>query len=109
MLLPHLLGRPVTMVRFPDGTASDQAFFEKNLPRGTPDWIRTAVLPSSGARSGRGPGTIAYPLIGDLPSLVWAANLAALDLHVHQWTVGPDSPPRAPDRLVTRRHVGPRF
>ncbi|QYN26420.1 non-homologous end-joining DNA ligase [Amycolatopsis sp. DSM 110486] len=99
VMLPHLRGRPATVVRFPDGTAGE-AFFEKNLPRGAPDWIQTVTLPSSGSRSGRGPGTITYPLIEDLPSLVWAANLAALELHVHQWTVGPGPKRQAPDRLV---------
>ncbi|MEV6904322.1 non-homologous end-joining DNA ligase [Amycolatopsis sp. NPDC051372] len=100
VLLPHLRGRPVTFVRFPNGTAAGEAFFEKNLARGAPDWIHTAELPSTGSRSGRGPGTIVYPLIEDLPSLVWAANLAALELHVHQWIVGPGPARRAPDRLV---------
>ncbi|MFI5614061.1 non-homologous end-joining DNA ligase [Amycolatopsis sp. NPDC051903] len=99
VLLPHLARRPITVVRFPDGT-SGQAFFEKNLPRGAPDWVQTVTLPSSGSRSGRGPGTITYPLIEDLPSLVWAANLAALELHVHQWTVGPGPNRQPPNRLV---------
>ncbi|MEV0070950.1 hypothetical protein [Amycolatopsis sp. NPDC050768] len=99
LLLPHISRRPITMVRFPDGTGGE-AFFEKNLPRGAPDWVQTVTLPSSGSRSGRGPGTITYALIEDLPSLVWAANLAALELHVHQWTVGPGPKRLAPDQLV---------
>ncbi|WIX79225.1 non-homologous end-joining DNA ligase [Amycolatopsis carbonis] len=99
LLLPHISRRPITMVRFPDGT-DGEAFFEKNLPRGAPDWVQTVTLSSSGSRSGRGPGTITYPLIEDLPSLVWAANLAALELHVPQWTVGPGPTRRSPDRLV---------
>ncbi|MFI5614658.1 non-homologous end-joining DNA ligase [Amycolatopsis sp. NPDC051903] len=99
LLLPHISRRPITMVRFPDGT-DGEAFFEKNCPRGAPDWVQTVTLPSSGSRSGRGPGTITYPLIEDLPSLVWAANLAALELHVPQWTVCPGPKRQPPDRLV---------
>lgn len=97
VLLPHLAGRPVTFIRFPDGVGGQQ-FFEKNAPRGAPDWLQTATLPSSGSR-GSG-DTIDYPLIDDLPALVWAANIAALELHVPQWTVGPGSKRRPPDRLV---------
>ncbi|MEW2508320.1 non-homologous end-joining DNA ligase [Amycolatopsis sp. NPDC047767] len=100
IMLPHLRGRPTTFVRFPDGTTAGGAFFEKNLPRGAPEWVQTVTLPSSGSRSGRGPGTITYPLIEDLPSLVWAANLAALEIHVHQWTIGSGPKRQAPDRLV---------
>ncbi|WIX83052.1 non-homologous end-joining DNA ligase [Amycolatopsis carbonis] len=99
ILLAHVRQRPITMVRFPDGT-DGEAFFEKNCPRGAPEWVQTVTLPSSGSRSDRGPGTITYPLIEDLPSLVWAANLAALELHVPQWTVGPGPKRQSPDRLV---------
>jgi bifunctional non-homologous end joining protein LigD len=62
--------------------------------------LRTAVLPSSGSRSGGGETTVEYPLVEELAALVWLANLAALELHVPQWTVGRDSVRRAPDRLV---------
>lgn len=95
VLLPHLAGRPVTFIRFPDGVGGQQ-FFEKNVAKGAPGWLRTVVLPSTGSR-GSG-DSIEYPLIEDLPSLVWAANLAALELHVPQWTVGGRQ--RLPDRLV---------
>ncbi|GAA5162725.1 DNA ligase D [Amycolatopsis dongchuanensis] len=97
VLLPHLAGRPVTFIRYPDGVGGQQ-FFEKNAPQGAPDWLRTALLPSTGSR-GSG-GTISYPLIDDLPALVWAANMAALELHIPQWTVGPGPKRRPPDRLV---------
>ncbi|QRP48438.1 DNA ligase D [Amycolatopsis sp. FDAARGOS 1241] len=99
VLLPHLAGRPVTFIRYPDGV-DDGQWFEKNLPRGAPEWIRTAVLPSSGTRSGKGPRTITYPLLEDLPSLVWAANIAALELHIPQWTATADDRRTPPDRLV---------
>jgi hypothetical protein len=57
VLLPHLAGRPVTFVRFPDGVGGQQ-FFEKNVPNGAPDW-----LPSTGSRSGRGEGENEYALL----------------------------------------------
>ncbi|EWM19842.1 DNA ligase D [Kutzneria sp. 744] len=104
VLLPHLTGRPVTFIRFPDGVAGQQ-FFEKNVSEGAPQWLRTARLPHSGSRGRE--GDITYPLIDDLPSLVWAANLAALELHVPQWTIGPGPVRRAPDRLVLDLDPGP--
>lgn len=103
-LLPHLIGRPVTFIRFPNGVDGPQ-FFEKNVAQGAPDWLPRVTLPSTGSRgSGQ---TIDYPLIEDLPALVWAANLAALELHVPQWTVGPDATRNPPDRLVFDLDPGP--
>ncbi len=96
VLLPHLRDRPVTRKRWPDGV-SGQPFFEKNLPVGTPDWLRRVTLPVPG--SGHDRETIRYPLIDDLAGLVWAANLAALELHVPQWTVDEGSA-GLPNRLV---------
>lgn len=97
VLLPHLAGRPVTFVRFPNGVTGG-SFFEKDVSRHAPDWVRTARLPTD--TRGQGSGLIDYPLVDDLPSLVWAANLAALELHVPQWTLDRNGTPRPPDRLV---------
>ena len=97
VLLPHLKDRPVTRKRWPDGVAA-QPFFEKNLPRGTPDWLRRITLPVPGSTKDR--ETINFPLLDDLPGLVWSTNLAALELHVPQWRVGPRGGVRDPDRLV---------
>lgn len=97
VLLPHLKNRPVTFVRYPDGVGSGQ-FFEKDVSRHAPGWVRTAHLESTGSR-GRGE-EIDYPLLDNLPALVWAANLAALELHVPQWTTGRDGHRQPPDRLV---------
>jgi bifunctional non-homologous end joining protein LigD len=81
-LLPHLHGRPITFTRYPNGVEGEH-FFEKRLPRGAPEWVRTARVP---LRSRRGqPSEIEFPLIDDLPGLVWAANLAALELHTPMW------------------------
>lgn len=104
VMLPHIIGRPATRKRWPNGVTG-ASFFEKNLPNGTPDWVRRVRLPVPGSSKDR--ETILYPLLDDLASLVWAANLAALELHVPQWQADP-SPngaasrgvAHAPDRLV---------
>ena len=84
VLLPHVAGRPMTLKRYPDGV-DDQSFFAKHAPAGLPDWVRTEEIVSSSSRS-RSPGEpIEYVVIDDLPALMWAANLAALELHVPMW------------------------
>jgi bifunctional non-homologous end joining protein LigD len=84
VLLPHVEGRPMTLKRYPDGV-DDQSFFAKHAPAGRPDWVRTEEIVSSSSRS-RSPGEpIEYVVIDDLPALMWAANLAALELHVPMW------------------------
>lgn len=99
VLLPHLAARCVTRIRWPHGVG-DESFFEKNVPGGTPRWVRTVEVPTSGSRSGDGPGTITFPVVDDLATLTWLANLSALELHVHQWWVDVDDVPQPPDRLV---------
>jgi bifunctional non-homologous end joining protein LigD len=103
-LLPHLAGRPVTRKRYPDGVEGG-AFFEKNAPSHTPDWIRTVRLPSPGSTKNR--ETVDYIMVEGLPTLVWLANLAALELHVPQWTVGPRGAGRDADLLVLDLDPGP--
>jgi bifunctional non-homologous end joining protein LigD len=83
-LLPHLADRPLTVKRYPNGV-DEQFFFEKNAPRGTPSWVRTVNLPAPGSTKNR--ETIDYVVVEDLPTVVWLANLAALELHVPQWRV----------------------
>ena len=100
VLLPHLAGRAVTRKRYPDG-AQGPVFFEKNAPRGTPEWVHTEVLPSPGSTKNR--DTIEYVVIDDLATLVWTANLAALELHTHMWRVGDATP----DLLVLDLDPGP--
>jgi bifunctional non-homologous end joining protein LigD len=94
VLLPHIAGRPLTLKRYPEGV-DGEAFFQKNVTAYRPDWIRTARLPSASSR-GRG-GDVTYLVVDDLPALIWAANLAGLELHVPQWRM-PDI--RRPDLLV---------
>jgi bifunctional non-homologous end joining protein LigD len=99
VLLAHLKDRAVTRIRWPHGV-QDMSFFEKNAPSGTPSWVRTATVPTTGSRSGKGDGVITFPIVDDLATLTWLVNLSALELHVHQWTVGRNGRPRNADRLV---------
>jgi bifunctional non-homologous end joining protein LigD len=100
VLLPHLKDRAVTRIRWPHGVA-DMSFFEKNTPAGTPSWVRTANVPTSGSRGRSRHGDhLVFPIVDDLATLTWLVNLAALELHVHQWTVNRTGRPRNPNRLV---------
>jgi bifunctional non-homologous end joining protein LigD len=74
-LLPHLSGRALTRKRYPDGV-DGEPFFEKNAPMHKPEWVKTAPI-----WSGRNRRTVHYVLANDLATLVWLANLAALELH----------------------------
>jgi bifunctional non-homologous end joining protein LigD len=74
-LLPHLRGRPLTMKRYPDGVDGPH-FYEKRCPSHRPEWVQTARIWSEGHKE-----EIDYCLIEDLPTLIWAANLADLELH----------------------------
>ena len=84
-LIPHAKDRPATRKRWPNGTGTSEApgqvFFEKQLPSHAPDWITARPIEHSD-----GPKT--YPLINDLPTLIWLAQMAALELHVPQWRFG---------------------
>jgi bifunctional non-homologous end joining protein LigD len=75
VLLPHLRGRPLTMKRYPNGV-SGPFFYEKNCPEHRPEWVQTARVWSKGNDK-----WMNYCLAEDLPTLVWAANLADLELH----------------------------
>ena len=74
-ILPHLAGRALTRKRYPDGVEGEP-FFEKNAPMHKPEWVKTAPI-----WSGRNRRTVNYILADDLATLVWLANLAALELH----------------------------
>lgn len=99
VLLPHLKDRAVTRIRWPHGV-QDKSFFEKNAPAGTPSWVRTATVPTTGSRARSDSDTLRFPICDDLATLTWLVNLAALELHVHQWQVTKAGKPRKPDRLV---------
>jgi bifunctional non-homologous end joining protein LigD len=76
VLLPHLKDRPLTLKRYPNGVEGD-FFYEKRAPKYRPSWLKTAHVPSENDPT----GFIDYCLANDLASLVWAANLADLELH----------------------------
>jgi len=75
VLLPHLRNRPITLKRYPDGVEGF-FFYEKQCPPRQPAWMKTTEV-SSRRRSGK----IDYCMINNLPALIWAANLADLELH----------------------------
>src|SRR6266849_9125774 len=75
VLVPHLAGRPLTMKRYPGGV-DQEYFFEKNAPMHRPDWVKTAPVWSESNKR-----TINCLLANDLPTLVWIANLASIELH----------------------------
>jgi bifunctional non-homologous end joining protein LigD len=74
-LLAHLQGRPLTLKRYPDGV-DGKSFYEKHCPAHRPKWVRTVPV-----WSGVGGREVQYCLCEDLPTLVWLANLAAIELH----------------------------
>jgi bifunctional non-homologous end joining protein LigD len=100
VLLPHLHGRAVTRIRWPHGVG-EGSFFEKNTPAGTPGWVRTVTVPTTGSRTAsKQEGTLTFPVVEDLATLTWLVNLAALELHVHQWTVDDRGTPQGASRVV---------
>ena len=97
VLLPHLKGRPITLKRYPDGVTG-QFFYEKQCPSHAPPWIRTSRVTKSDGT------VIHYCLLDDLPSLLWAANLANLEIHpfLHR-----TSAPARPTALIFDLDPGP--
>ena len=75
VLLPHISGHPLTLKRYPEGV-DHPFFFEKNAPKHRPDWVKTAPIWSEGNNR-----NVNYILPNDLPTLVWVANLASIELH----------------------------
>jgi bifunctional non-homologous end joining protein LigD len=102
VLLPHLAGRPITLRRFPNGVAG-ASFFEKNCPGHRPPWVETVTM-----------GDVGYCRVEEEATLVWLANLAAIELHptLARWphleqptTVVFDLDPGAPADVVTCARV----
>jgi bifunctional non-homologous end joining protein LigD len=76
-IVPHLAGRALTLRRFPEGVDdTDAAFFEKRCPKHRPEWVKTATV-EAGPRA----GDIDFCVCEDTPTLVWMAQLAAIELH----------------------------
>jgi bifunctional non-homologous end joining protein LigD len=78
VLLPHLEGRPLTLKRYPNGV-NGKFFYEKECPKHRPDWVRTKRIVSRGSTKDR--THVNFCIVDDLATLVWAANLADLELH----------------------------
>ena len=76
-MVPHLKGRAVTLRRFPEGVEDlDSAFFEKRCPKHRPRWVKTTNV-----RAGPNAGNIDFCVCDGRPTLVWMAQLAAIELH----------------------------
>ncbi|MDT0179228.1 ATP-dependent DNA ligase [Microbacterium sp. ARD31] len=98
-MLPHLADRPVTRIRWPDGTG-EGSFFAKHLEAGAPPWVaRRPIEHSTGAKD--------YPLVDGIPTLVYLAQVASIELHVPQWRFDATGGRRNPDRLVLDLDPGP--
>lgn len=81
VLVPHLTDRPLTMRRFPGGV-EEPGFWEKRCPTHRPDWVQTASIWSSSNEA-----QVDYCVVNDAASLIWAANLADIELHTSLATV----------------------
>jgi bifunctional non-homologous end joining protein LigD len=75
VLVPHLKNKPLTLKRYPNGV-NEPPFFEKNATKHRPDWVKTVPIWSEGNQR-----DVNYILCNDLPTLVWVANLASIELH----------------------------
>jgi bifunctional non-homologous end joining protein LigD len=108
-LLPHLKDRTITLKRYPNGV-DGMFFYEKRCPAHRPDWIKTASVWSEGNKD-----HINFCVFNDLPSLVWAANIAVLEMHTYlarakavlkPTTVAFDLDPGAPADIIDCAQVG---
>jgi bifunctional non-homologous end joining protein LigD len=99
-IVPHLSGRAVTLRRFPEGVEDlDAAFFEKRCPKHRPKWVKTAKV-QAGPRA----GVIEFCVCDSLPTLIWMAQLAALELHP---SLSLSRAPKRPTALVFDLDPGP--
>lgn len=78
VILPYLRDNPLTMERYPDGIDASGAFWEKQLPRFAPDWVRRVTIPATTGS----PRKVTFLICDDEATLVWVANLAAITLHI---------------------------
>jgi bifunctional non-homologous end joining protein LigD len=89
-ILPHLRDRALTLKRYPEGV-EEEFFYEKRCPSHRPSFVRTAEI----SQDGKGPMTVC--VVNDLETLLWAENLASLELHVPLARTGS---PGTPDAMV---------
>jgi len=103
VLVPHLLHRPTTFRRYPNGVEG-MSFYEKHAPEHQPEWIKRIEVPSKNGEH----EPILYTAVGDRPTLLWAANLAAIEFHVPLWHVAKGKTiPAPPDFMVFDLDPGP--
>ncbi|MGH7903873.1 MAG: non-homologous end-joining DNA ligase [Candidatus Dormibacteraceae bacterium] len=98
VLSAHLRNRPLTLKRYPNGVDSE-FFYEKNCPRHRPGWVKTAPIWSEGNQR-----VMDYCMVQDLPTMVWLANLATLELHT---SLSLAKDPAKPTALVFDLDPGP--
>ena len=100
VLLPHLEDRAVTRIRWPHGVQG-AASSRRTSPPARRSGCVPRHVPTTGSRAtNKDADHIVFPIVDDLATLTWLVNLAALELHVHQWTVAGHGRPRNADRLV---------
>lgn len=103
-LIPAAANRPVTRKRWVNGVGTDehpgQVFFQKNLEDSAPTWIPRAAIQHSDH-------TNVYPMVNNLATLTWMAQIASLEIHVPQWQVDAAGKPLRPDRFVLDLDPGP--
>uniref|UniRef100_UPI0039EE1215 non-homologous end-joining DNA ligase n=1 Tax=Sinomonas sp. G460-2 TaxID=3393464 RepID=UPI0039EE1215 len=103
-MIPAVRDRPATRKRWVHGVGTPdepgQVFFQKNLDASTPRWVKRVTLEHRHS-------TNTYPLINDLPTLIWLGQIASLELHVPQWRVDEQGRMMHPDRLVLDLDPGP--
>jgi len=75
-MLDLLANRPIVLTRYPNGV-DEKGFYEKDAPKGTPTWIKTVTIYSETAKR-----DVNYVLVNDLDTLIWLANLAAIEIHM---------------------------
>ena len=103
-LIPAAADRPATRKRWVHGvgtaSAPGQMFFQKNLDNSAPSWVQRVTIQHSDHSN-------VYPLVNNLATLTWLAQIAALEIHVPQWQVDADGTMLPPDRLVLDLDPGP--
>jgi bifunctional non-homologous end joining protein LigD len=103
VMLPHLASRPTTFRRYPNGVEG-MSFYEKHAPANQPEWIKTIAVPSKQGEH----EPIIYTAVANRPTLLWAANLAAIEFHVPLWHIAKGKViPAPPDYMVFDLDPGP--
>jgi bifunctional non-homologous end joining protein LigD len=104
VMLPHVRDRAATRKRWVNGVGTEKKpgmmFFQKNLDESTPSWVKRRSIEHKDHSN-------EYPLVNDLATLTWLAQIAALEIHVPQWRFGRTGVPRNPDRFVLDLDPGP--